>query len=105
MTPNVSAANGAAGAAHAALHLVEDQQDAVLVAALAQPLEPRHRRHDVAALAEHRLDDHGADVAVRQLQRQDGVELGQRGADRLGLARVLAGYAVGDDGDAASSGS
>ena len=90
-----------AGAAHAALHLVEDQHDAVLVAAAAQPLEPRDRRHDVAALAEHRLDDHGADVAVRQLQGQHRVELGQRGPDRLRLARVLTGDAVVHDGDAA----
>ncbi len=63
-----------AGATDAALHLVEHQQDAVLVAALAQALEPRDRRDDVAALTEHRLDDHRGDGVRRRLQRQQLVE-------------------------------
>ena len=75
----------AAGATEAALHLVEHQQDAVLVAALSQPGQPREGRHDVAALAEHRLDDHRRQRAG--LGGEDLVELGQRGVH--GAASVV----------------
>ena len=59
-----------AGAAHAGLHLVERQQQAVLVAELAQRLEERLRRRAHAALALHRLDqDAGGVRADRLLDR------------------------------------
>ena len=46
-----------AGAAHAGLHFVGDQQDAVLVAQLAQLAMELRRRHEVAAFALDRLDE------------------------------------------------
>ena len=52
-----------AGAADAGLHLVDHEQDAVLVAQRAQVGEPARRRHDVAALALDRLDEDRGDVA------------------------------------------
>ncbi len=57
-------AEGRAGAAHAALHLVENQHRAHLVAAPAQRLQ--HRLADVvgAAHALDRLDDHRRGVAI-----------------------------------------
>ena len=54
------------GAAHPRLHLVDDQQHAVLRGQLAQPLQERRRRHDVAALALDRLDDDGGDFVGRR---------------------------------------
>ncbi|HET6838656.1 MAG TPA: aspartate aminotransferase family protein, partial [Bradyrhizobium sp.] len=67
-----------AGAAHAGLHFVERQQQAVLVAQLAQRLEECVRRRAHAALALHGLDQdagglradrllHGFEIAVRHL--------------------------------------
>ncbi len=52
----------AAGAAHAGLHLVEHQHDPVRVADGAQSLQEPGRRDDVAAFAQHRLDDDGRHV-------------------------------------------
>ena len=49
------------GATEPALHLVGDQQDAVLVADTTQHGHERRRRDDVAALALHGLDDDGGD--------------------------------------------
>ena len=61
-----------AGAAHAALHLVEDQQQAVLVAQLAQRPEERRLDDAHAALAHQRLDQDrgglGADGALDRLE-------------------------------------
>ena len=54
-----------AGPAVAGLHLVGDQENPVLVAELAQARHKGSRRHDVAALAQHRLDDEGGDVLGR----------------------------------------
>ena len=76
-----------AGAAHAALDLVQDQQRVVLVAQAARRLQElgRARRHPAFAL--HRLEDHGADVvaallAKRGFQRRDVVVRNVREARR-----------------------
>lgn len=56
---------GAAHGAHASEagdDLIEDQQDVVLVAYLAQALEIAHWRRQHAGRACHRLDDDGGDV-------------------------------------------
>ena len=54
---------GRAGAAEAGDDLVEDQQDAVPVADLAQALQVALRRHQHAGTAGHGLDDDGGDGA------------------------------------------
>ena len=48
-----------AGAAEAALHLVDDEQDAVVDAPLGDAFDEGLGCRDVAALADHRLDDDG----------------------------------------------
>ena len=66
---------GAEVGAHAAKacdDLVKNQQDAVLVADLAQALEVALRRQVPAGAARHRLNDHSGDVAG-VMQRQDAV--------------------------------
>ena len=69
-----------AEAAEAGDDLVEDQQDAVLVADLAQPLQVALRRDQHAGRARDRLDDHRGDVR-RVVQRDDALQLvGQVGA-------------------------
>src|SRR5262249_41678496 len=66
------------GAPHPGLHLVEGEQQTMLIAELAQRLEESMRRRAHAALALHRLDQdagsvradrflHGFDVAMRHL--------------------------------------
>ena len=72
-----------AQAAEAGNHLVEYQQDAVLVANLAQALQIALRRDQHAARTRHRLDDHRGDVGGI-VQRDDALlqlvgELGARG--------------------------
>ena len=57
--PGVLDAEEATGATEAALHLVADQQDAVLVADLAQARQERGRRHHEAPLTLQRLDHDG----------------------------------------------
>ena len=52
------------------------------VATLAQALQPGDGRRDVAALAEHRLDDHGRDGVGRRLEREQLVEGAERGVGR-----------------------
>jgi len=47
-----------ARAPKARLHLVGHQQNAIVVADFAQPLHEAHRRHHVAALAQHGLNHH-----------------------------------------------
>ena len=63
-----------AGATEAALHLVGDEQDAVLPAALDEAGQERVRRGDVAALAEHRLEDHRRGLVGRGHRLQQVVE-------------------------------
>ena len=65
-----------AGPPEPGLDLVGDEQDAVLAGDLAQPRQEPRRRHDVAALAEDRLDDDRRDlVRVDELVERQ-VELG-----------------------------
>ena len=76
-----------AGAAHAAHHLVEDQQHAVAVANLADALEVAFgRRHGAGGGADHRLGDEGHHRVGAEL-----VDLGferARGALGIGLLRL-----------------
>src|SRR5262249_49839496 len=64
-----------AGAAEPGLDLVEDEQDAVPVRALAQPGEETGRGGYVAALAEDRLDHERGGLPCRADGRQHIVEL------------------------------
>ena len=58
-----------AGAAHAAHHLVEDQQDAVAVADRADALEiAGDRRHRAGGRADHGLGDEGDDPIAAELE-------------------------------------
>ncbi|VTQ25430.1 Uncharacterised protein [Pseudomonas aeruginosa] len=73
-----------AQAAEGGDHLVEDQQDVVLVADLAQALQVADRRYQYAGGAGHRLDDHRGDV--RGVVQFDQLEqlVGQLDAAGLG---------------------
>ncbi|MEJ7721783.1 MAG: AMP-binding protein [Ilumatobacteraceae bacterium] len=66
-----------AGAPEAALHLVGDEQHPVLPAAFDQALDERLRRRDVAALAEHGLEDQRRRLGRRSHRRQQVVEPGE----------------------------
>ena len=59
------------GPAHARLHFVGNQQDAVLLRNLAQPLMKLRLRHDIAALALDRLDDHAGHFLRRDEVHED----------------------------------
>ena len=74
VTPNSWAANGCAGAAEAGDHLVENEQDPVPVADLAQALEITARRNQHAGRTGDRLDDHRGD-ARGIVQRHQPLEL------------------------------
>ena len=78
-----------AGAADAGLHLVDDEQDAVAVAQLAQVGQPARRRHDVAAFALDRLDEDRRHVGwVGELLEQDLLDVVGAGQRRGGAVRV-----------------
>ena len=62
VTPKLCAANVWPGAAEAADHFVEHEQDAVRIADLAQPLEISLGRHEAAARPGDRLDEARGDV-------------------------------------------
>ena len=81
---------GVAEPAEAGDDLVEDQQDAVLVADRAQPLQIALRRRQHRGRAGHRLDDDGGDGGVA-VQRDDALQLvGQmRAPFRLALGERL----------------
>mmetsp|Transcript_24266 Transcript_24266/g.81631 ORF Transcript_24266/g.81631 Transcript_24266/m.81631 type:complete len:432 (-) Transcript_24266:9-1304(-) len=78
-------------AAVARLHLVHDEQDAVVVAPCPEALQEARRRRRVAALPEHGLHDDGARVCRGGLLLQYEVQLVQRAlrgeARLLGLVR------------------
>ena len=86
-TPVCSIANILPGAAHAGLHFVGDQQDAVLRRQLAQPLQELIGRDDVAALALNRLDDDGGDFVGRDELREELVLDEVEALRRAGLRR------------------
>ena len=87
---------GGAEAAEAGDDLVEDQQDAVLVADLAQALEIALRRRQNAGGAGHGLDDHGGDGGG-VVQRDDALQLvgEMRAPFRLAAGEGLFGAVIG----------
>ena len=89
-----------AGAAAAGLHLVEDQQQLVLVGQLAQAGEEAGGRNADAAFALDRLDQDGGRLVVDQ--RDDGAEVAERGVAEAGQQRadalVVLGLGRGGDG-------
>ena len=60
-----------ARASHAGLHLVGDEQNAMLLREIAQPLQKRLRRNDVAPFALDRLDDDRRDFVGRDEMDED----------------------------------
>ena len=98
---------GMAEPAEAGDDLVEDQQDAVLVADRAQPRQIALGRRQHGGRARHRLDDHGGDGGVA-VQRHDALELvgEMRAPFRLalgeGLLLAVVGRAADDRRPAAS---
>ena len=75
-----------AGPAHAGLHFVDDEQDAVLRRQLAQPLQERRRRDEVAALALDGLDDDGRDFVGRDEVREELILDEREALRRAGVA-------------------
>src|SRR5436190_5832028 len=74
----------------AALDLVDDELDAVLVADLAELAQEIEGRHVEAALALHRLDHHGGDAARLDVRLEEEVERAERilGGHIVELVRV-----------------
>ena len=87
---------GGAEAAEAGDDLVEDEQDAVLVADLAQALEIALRRRQNAGGAGHGLDDHGGDGGG-VVERDDALQLvgEMRAPFRLAAGEGLLGAVIG----------
>ena len=95
MTPKRCAANGRAEAAEAGDHLVEDEQDAMLVADRAEALEIAPGRGQDAGRSSHRLDDHRGDLAgaalgddAQEVVRQLGAMLGLTAREGVALGIV-----------------
>ena len=78
------------GAPVAGLDFIGDQQDAVLVAALAQALHEALGGGVVAVFPLHRLDDHGGGVRGRGLGHQHVVQLAQAEVHGVVLAPAVA---------------
>jgi hypothetical protein len=84
-----------AGAAIAALDLVEDQQHAMLVAGLAQPLDELGRAGGHSPFALHRLDHETGSVLVDERQRGREVvewrivEAGQQRLESIAHLRLV----------------
>ena len=85
-----------AGAAHAAHHLVEDQQRAVPVADLAHGAEIAfRRRHASGGRADHRLGDEGRDrVGAEPLEF--GLQLGREPRDEIAVGFAVALFVIGE---------
>ena len=84
-TPKRCEAEGLAQAAESGDHLVEDEEDAVPRADLAQALEIAFRRHQHAGRARHRLDDHRRD-GRRVVQRAEPLQLVRKLQTRIWLS-------------------
>ena len=101
----VLTAQEGAGAAHAGLHFVHDEDQVPVIAELADGLHVfRLQRHD-AALALHQLQHHGAGVAVHQFgqgfeaARRDVLEALVEGTEVV-VEHLLPGGGQGSDGAA-----
>ena len=79
-TSQCSQREPAPGAAEAGQDLVEDEQDAVAIADLADRREVAGRRHEDAVGAGHGLEDHGGD-RLRPLVLQDLLQVRTAGGD------------------------
>ena len=75
-TPECSTAKKRPGAGEPGLHLVDDEEDAVAVADLAQALQELGRRRDEAAFALDGLDDDRRDVLGRHERHEGALEGG-----------------------------
>ena len=62
------------GPPEAGLHLVGDEDDAVLAREASKLMKERRGRNDEPALAEHRLDDHGGERARRHRAREKAMK-------------------------------
>src|SRR6476646_11206140 len=80
----------AAGAGEAALDLVADEDDAVLVTDLTQSLHELERRRDESALALHGLEHDRGNVLGRDQGREGAAE----SCERLGGRRAAEGVRV-----------
>ena len=86
--PEILGREGGAEPAEASDDLVEDQQDAVLVADRAQPLEVALGRRQIAGRAGARLDDHGGDGR--------GIVQGNQPLELVGKLGAVLGLATGE---------
>jgi hypothetical protein len=87
--PAVLVGEQAAGAAHAGLHFVDDQQQAVLAGEFAQGLHEVRLGGDHAAFALHRLEHHRDGLGADQrLHRVDVVEVAFGKPGTCGAKRV-----------------